>query len=345
MSWECSNCGNQNEEGSAFCGKCDLNKEAVMVVVQVKRRRTCEECGHIHREGVFCHVFVEAAEDDGADDYISESESSNSSDDSDDLSIGVPKRILGNTSGKQGKMKPLLTPKLVKHMGYIRCNCNIGVPSENKRFEPIQRYVYVGPIQVQTYAEINYSSDKARYEQTLLEKYPESQAGKRALQRITDIAQNLPIVLSYLPLGSCSKVPQVSTYWNWGTSLYQRYIDMRNCFPWQVRDVLFASTYLVGDSFMIGTLVYTIGLSAALLPGGLSACQRIFRLQRWGPARAGQRLCERHGHLHCYPRLWKHSLPVRKGCRIVHLLYQRVDPHLRAHPHGTEYQNGTYHFE
>lgn len=122
-------------------------------------------------------------------------------------------------------------------MGFIRCNCNIGVPSENKMYEPIQRYVYVGPIQVQTYAEICYPSDKARYETMFREKYPESGAERRAIQKLTDIATNIPRILSYLPLGLCAKVPQVSTYWNWGASQYQNYIDMRNCVPWQVGSI------------------------------------------------------------------------------------------------------------
>lgn len=211
-----------------------------MVEVPVKRKKMCEECGHIHREGVYCHVFVEAADGDTADDYVSESESSSSSDSDDsDMSLGIPTRAVNTQlSTKAVKMKPLLTPKYVKQMGYIRCNCNIGVPSENKRFEPIQRYVYCGIIQIQTYSEINYPSDRARYLQTLGDKYPESQAYRREMQRVSDIANNLPHILSYLPLGSCSKVPQVSTYWNYGTSLYQNYIDMRNCVPWQVQTPL-----------------------------------------------------------------------------------------------------------
>lgn len=220
-----------------FCEKCDLAKETAMVVVPIKRRRTCEECGHIHREDVYCHVYVEAADGDGAEDYVSESDSASSSgsDDSDELSLGIPKVLVKSTSGKQQKMRPLNTPGYVKKINFIRCNCNLGVPSESKRFEPIQRYVYVGPIQIQTYAELNYASEKARYEQTFLEKYPESGAHRRALQKLSDIAVNIPLILSYLPLGSCAKVPQVSTYWNYGTSLYQNYIDMRNCVPWQVR--------------------------------------------------------------------------------------------------------------
>ena len=230
-------CRTTNGEFSVFCEKCGLDKESAMVMVVIKRKRMCEECGHIHREDVYCHVFVEAAEGDTGDDYISESESELSEDsdaDSDDISLGIPKAKVTTTVGKALKMRPLQTPKYVKRMGYIRCNCNQGVPSESKRFEAIQRYVYVGNIQIQTFSEINHPSDRARFEQALLEKYPESQAYRRELQRTMDIAQNLPLVLSYLPLGECSKVPQVSTHWNYGTSLYQRYIDMRNCVPWQV---------------------------------------------------------------------------------------------------------------
>ena len=239
--WDCSSCGNKNEEDASFCTKCDLAKETAMVVVPLKRRKTCEECGHIHREGVYCHVYVEAADEDEDDSYVSESESgsSNGSEDSDELSLGLPKVKVTNTSGKQLKMRPIPTPKFVKNMGYMRCNCNVGVPSENKRFEPMQRYVYAGTIQIQTYAELNFPSDKARYEQAYLDKYPESQAQRREVQRVSDIAMNIPNILSYLPLGSCAKVPQVSTYWNYGTSLYQNYIDMRNCVPWQVNKICF----------------------------------------------------------------------------------------------------------
>lgn len=239
--WTCSSCNNKNEEESQFCEKCDLSKEVAMVVVQIKRKRMCQECGHIHREDVYCHVYVEAADGDGADDYISESESESSSgsDDSDDLSLGLPKVKVTSASGKQPKMRPIPTPKFVRDIGFIRCNCNIGVPAESKMFEPIQRYVYVGPIQIQTYAELNYASDRARYEQTFLEKYPESQAQRREIQKLSDIAMNIPRILSYLPLGCCSKVPQVSTYWNWGTNQYQQYIDMRNCVPWQVNQLFY----------------------------------------------------------------------------------------------------------
>jgi hypothetical protein len=236
MSWKCSSCNKENEESSHFCEGCDLAKETAMVVVQVKRRKMCVECGHIHREDIYCHVYVEAADEDAEEDYVSQSDShsSSESDDSDDLSLGIPKAKVVSTTGKQPKLRPLQTPKFVRNIGFIRCNCNIGVPSESKMFEPIQRYVYVGPIQIQTYAELNYPSDMARYEQTLAEKFPESGAQRRAIQRMTDVASNIPRILSYLPLGQCSPVPQVCTYWNWGTSLYQNYIDMRNCVPWQV---------------------------------------------------------------------------------------------------------------
>ena len=85
----------------------------------------CEECGHIHREDVFCHVYVEAADGDIGDIISDVAESSSESEsDSDDGSLGLPKRntaVAGTAIvGKQPKMKPLLTPKYVKRMGYIR---------------------------------------------------------------------------------------------------------------------------------------------------------------------------------------------------------------------------------
>lgn len=229
-----------------------------MVVIPIKRKRMCEECEHIHREDVYCHVYVEAADGEDAEDYVSESESSSSSDSDDsDVSLGIPTQALtAQMSTKAVKMRPLLTPKYVKQMGFIRCNCKIGVPSESKRFEPMQRYVYCGNIQIQTYSEINYPSDRARYLQTLDDKYPESQRQRREIQRISDIAENLPHILSYLPLGSCSPVPQVSTYWNYGTSLYQRYIDMRNCVPWQAYR---AHQTQVDSVLVVGKFVYSGG--------------------------------------------------------------------------------------
>lgn len=141
MSWDCSSCGNKNEEYSNFCEKCDLNKETAMVVIPIKRKRMCEECEHIHREDVYCHVYVEAADGEDAEDYVSESESSSSSDSDDsDVSLGIPTQALTTQmSTKAVKMRPLLTPKYVKQMGFIRCNCKIGVPSENKRFEAMQK--------------------------------------------------------------------------------------------------------------------------------------------------------------------------------------------------------------
>lgn len=43
----------------------------------------------------------------------------------------------------------------MKKIGYLRCNCDVGVPAQSRRYEPVPTYVTVGGIGVQTYAEIN----------------------------------------------------------------------------------------------------------------------------------------------------------------------------------------------
>ena len=234
--WECLNCGCQNDRDNERCSKCDLEQEVAVTMQVLKRKRMCEECGHRHREGVFCHCYCEGAEGDGADDYFSESESESSEssdDDDDDVDLGITKAIMKGTK-KLPKMRPLATPKFVKDMGFIRCNCKHGVPPESKRFEAIPAIVLVGKLQVQTYAEIMVPSDKYRFETYLQSKFTATGAHRREEEWKTNIASNIPLILSFLPLGMCAPVPQVCSYWNWGTSLFQEYIDMRNCVPWQV---------------------------------------------------------------------------------------------------------------
>lgn len=235
--WECLNCGETNDHDSERCTKCDLEKEVSVAMRVVKRKRMCEECGHRHREGVYCHAYCEEADGGGAlDDYISasESEEASSSDDSDDIDLGVVKSIMASGGKKIPKMRPLDTPKFVKAMGYIRCNCKHGVPPESKRFEAIPAIVMVEGIRVQTYSEIMIPSDKYQFSVYMQSKYTAAGEYQREEEKKTSIALNIPLILSYLPLGSCSAVPQVCTYWNYGTSLYQEYIDMRNCVPYQV---------------------------------------------------------------------------------------------------------------
>ena len=68
-------------------------------------------------------------------------------------------------------MKPLNTPLYIKNMGYIRCNCKVGVPNESVRFEQIPRAIYVGNIQIQSYNELMDHNSKFLYLKALEEKY------------------------------------------------------------------------------------------------------------------------------------------------------------------------------
>lgn len=61
MPWECLNCGYLNKDGYTRyeCEKCLLDKETA-VTMQIKLRHNCEECGHRHKYGQYCHVYVDA---------------------------------------------------------------------------------------------------------------------------------------------------------------------------------------------------------------------------------------------------------------------------------------------
>jgi len=131
------------------------------------------------------------------------------------------------------KMKPLPTPPYIKSVGYIRCNCNVGVPSESSRFVPLPRHIYVADIQIQTYAEITDYSDRNAFLLAQSKKYSEFQKLQMEEQRKIDFSSALPIILSYLPLGLCSHAAKVNSYWYRGTNMYSSYVDIRNSYPWQ----------------------------------------------------------------------------------------------------------------
>lgn len=213
-----------------------------MAILLTKLKRACAVCSHLHREGVYCHFYTEAADGESAEDYFSETESESEDEESlesanyydSDESLSVAPVVVESRPSKILKMRPLSTPSYVNSIGYIRCNCSVGMPTESKRYETIPPIVVVGEIQIQTYHEIMDSRDRARYNAALKARFPEELTEQRELQRAADIGQNVARIMSYLPLGMCSAAPQVSTHWNYGASLYTDYIDMRNCIPWKV---------------------------------------------------------------------------------------------------------------
>jgi uncharacterized protein YfbU (UPF0304 family) len=120
-------------------------------------------------------------------------------------------------------------------MGYIRCNCNVGIPNDSLKFEPIPRILTCGKIQLQTYNEMNDSRDRSYYQEQLRARVStETAKAKKYEQDNENFSTLLPMILKNLRYVECWAAPIVNTYWNSGTSLYKEYIDIRNFVPWQV---------------------------------------------------------------------------------------------------------------
>jgi hypothetical protein len=136
---------------------------------------------------------------------------------------------------KPVKMKPMNTPLFARKAGFVRCNCNVGVPNDSLKYEPLPKVVYNGKVQIQTYFEVCDPLDRARFLDSLENKYhsPEYLYKKR-LEDAALFAELLPFVLSHLPYGNCSVAPKVSRSWNYGSNLYKEYVDIRDCVPCQV---------------------------------------------------------------------------------------------------------------
>ncbi len=243
MKWICNNCGRKNDQIDPECTKCGLDQETALTMAVTKRRRTCEDCGHKHHEGIYCHVYTEAGDEELDDPDVVDEEEEDQDDDEDDLDevFDRTKTVnpLAKSKSKSVPMKPLLTPSFAKAAGFVRCNCNVGVPNDSLKYEPLPRLIYNGKIQIQTYFEINDPYEKAKFEEALKFRLhaPELMEKKRH-EELSDFSQKLPLILSFLHYGYCSQAPKVCTLWNYGTNLYKEYIDIRNCVPWQVIDTL-----------------------------------------------------------------------------------------------------------
>lgn len=233
MKWICLKCGRKNDQKMTHCSKCGLDEEAALTYPVSRRRRSCEECNHIHREDMYCHVYTEAADSDLVDDVISEAseEDVTNNDDSDDEeSLSRPMTASGVKMKRPKKFRPLPTPAYVRAAGYVRCNCNVGVPDSIK-FEPIPQLHIVGGIAVEMYHEIVDENSRKRWLDFQASKMSQTALERKNVEDATKVAEMIPLILSYLPYGSCGPVPCVCSLWNWGTSLYKEYIDIRNCVP------------------------------------------------------------------------------------------------------------------
>lgn len=110
--------GLRNKDGLPSCGECSLDKETATTMQVKVKKRCCRDCGHIHRNKEYCHVYVEVDEDyEDADDM--EDEGDNSEDDDDALGYdrlkhkGVKQEVVV-------EHKPLSTPVWIIEL-YIYC--------------------------------------------------------------------------------------------------------------------------------------------------------------------------------------------------------------------------------
>eukprot|EP01038_Epipyxis_sp_PR26KG_P013209 gene13209-17702_t len=233
MEWECLNCGNrQNSEDVLACMQCGMEKYLASTMVVVKARRSCLECGHIHREGLFCHVYVEAADanfENEADIDASIDDTNTDSDSEDASSLGLSQ----SKAPKFAKIRILPTPLHIKKMGYVRCNCDIGVPRDSRFYEPIPRHILVGEIRVQSYEEIADQHERKKFLASLVRRNSDPLLILQKQEKLLDFARQIPRILSFLALGECSPAAVVNKNWNYGANMYKEYTDMRDCFPWQ----------------------------------------------------------------------------------------------------------------
>lgn len=243
MKWICLNCGRKNEQQDEKCTKCEMNQEEALTMQVDKRKTMCEECGHKHHEGVYCHVYTEAGGDLTGDDDLDvdsedeEDDEDDDDDDSDDEEARKKKQLKAYLKPvvEAAKIKPLPTPAFIKRMGYVRCNCDVGIPNDSLKFEPLPRIVTVGKVQIQTFKEIYDDRDRSHYEEQLKARVSsETAVAKKQEDDSNTIATLLPLILSNLRYVDCAMAPIVNSYWNYGTSLYKEYIDIRNFVPWNV---------------------------------------------------------------------------------------------------------------
>lgn len=241
MKWICLNCGRKNEQIDEKCTKCEMDQEEALTMQVDKRKTMCEECGHKHHENIFCHVYTEAGGDlEGDDDLDVESEDDEDDDDDSDDSDEEEKKKKALKAYLKPvvtapKVKPLPTPAHIKRMGYVRCNCNVGIPNDSLKYEPLPRIVMVGKVQVQTFNEIYDERDRTAYQDQLKSRISsETAVIKKKEEDSNAIANLLPFILSNLRYVECAKAPIVNSYWNYGTNLYKEYVDIRNFVPYFV---------------------------------------------------------------------------------------------------------------
>jgi WD40 repeat protein len=240
MEWECLQCGTFNDRFKTICTNCELDKDK-MNLMTFKILRGCEECGHLHRKGVYCHVYVEQpifGDDDledgdlDAGDGDNDEKKGNSDDDNSDAEEKEEKtERRSEREAKFDPTMPLPTRKSIKDIGFIRCNCTEGIPEGSKRYVPCPKRQYAGDIEIATVEKLSDAPPIVKSKTADEEELEEKNKWKGRMKKHEQV---IPLVLPYCELGkSASAASKVCQSWNIGVMTYLPYVEMRNCIPWQ----------------------------------------------------------------------------------------------------------------
>ena len=265
MPWECMNCGNFNDDlVEDECIKCDLDKFTAMNMEVKVRKNQCPECGHAHRWSVACHAYTEAEvdEDEEEEEEAEEAEEEGDDDDGEGDLLGTKVKSTEPKFAKKVEEAPdeLPTPAFVQKIGYIRCNCKLGVPL-SKRYNRLPPKLIVGNIRVKQFVEVladlasagekKQGKLKSKEEEAAIEHFKE-------MKRKDRFTLMIPMWLAFLAPGSINGMAMANRNFSAATLAYEPYFDMRNMVPWNV----YKAHYQAVDSIYLpddGVKAYTGG--------------------------------------------------------------------------------------
>lgn len=256
MSWICETCNTEQAAEATYCITCygenyyenyDTNYDAAYegdstTYVSSAKKTLCPNCYHKHQEGLHCHVYIEdepEEEDEDQEDVLDDQ-----LEDFDPMQFRKGRQFMDKE--KERKIVPLKTPPHISSIGYMRCNCKVGIPATDSSYEQMPKEYQVGDIKVLTYDEIEIQLNR---EPT----HAEAEANLRQLQY--NITFFLPQILSFLPLSILAPAAIVNKDWNAGSNNYGYYRDVRDCVPYfafRPHELQVDAVLLVGQRLFTG---------------------------------------------------------------------------------------------
>jgi len=227
----------------------------------IPRDTNIAECDHTHKWGVACHCYTIGEEDEEAEEEAEEEEKEEEDEDDEDDALGAKvknvepvfaAKVVDDDDGE------LPTPPFVKKMGYIRCNCMLGVPI-SKRYNKIPPKIIVGTIKIKQYGDIlaALSADEDKKPEKLKSKEEEAVIEHmKVVKRMKRFTEMIPQWLAFLAPSQIAPMANANKNFRDATHMYEPYMDVRNLVPWNVYKAHFGAVDAV---FLQGHKAYTSG--------------------------------------------------------------------------------------